>query len=220
METAEILRRLYGVRTSKRRRPFRAALELRRRVVRWVRRHNWSLTLIALGVGLWTLTHIYYYNNLISLQFDVEAARAQIEATEQKRSHIQRNVVSLLRFYEDYERRLTTDITELRAHADNPPPDAPGDEPLGALIGRLNAVAEAYPALRLTEIVQRFVEAVVSIESEIAIRIAQYNTAVNVYTTVMRQFPGLLFARSLGLEEPSFWKPEEPEHLRYRELTL
>lgn len=221
METTKILERLYGVRHKKRRRRWPSVLGLRRRSARWIQSHNWSLTFIALGLGLWCLTHIYYYNNLVSLEFDVLAAHAQIEASQQKRSHIQGNVLRLMHFYEVYERRLTTNVTEMRTRAEgDPPPDAPGDDSFGALIGRLSAVAEAYPALRLTEIVQRFVDAIVAIESEIAARISQYNIAVNIYTTVMRQFPGILFAVSLGFEERPFWEPEERSTLPYQELDL
>ena len=67
---------------------------------------------------------------------------------------------------------------------------------------------------------KRFVEAVVSIESEIAARISQYNIAVNVYTTVMRQFPGIIFAKSLGFEAVPFWEPEARESLTYGAVDL
>ncbi|RLB45900.1 MAG: hypothetical protein DRJ42_28890 [Deltaproteobacteria bacterium] len=220
METTEILRRLYGVRPKKHRRG-RSVRRLKKRVTRWIRQYNWSLVLVALGAGLWFLTHIYYYNNLVSLEFDVLAARAEIEASQQKRHHIQVNIISLLHFYEGYERQLTTEVTEMRAHTEDPAAATATEEsPISSLVGRLNAVAEAYPALRLTEIVQRFVEAVVMIETEIAMRISQYNIAVNVYTTVMRQFPGIIFATSLGFEERPFWEPKERDSLRYGAVEL
>jgi len=222
MDTTEILQRLYGVRPKRRRRAvWRSVLGLRERFADWVRQHNWSLTLVALGLGLWCVTHVYYYNSLVSLEFDVLAAQAQIEASQQKRNHIQRNVLSLLRFYEGYERQLTTGVTEMRTRSEG---DAAAsgaeDDSFGSLLGRLNAVAEAYPALRLTEVVQRFVDAVVAIESEIAVRISQYNTSVNIYTTVLRQFPGILFGRSLGFEEPSFWEVPDRDTLPYEAIEL
>lgn len=226
METTKILERLYGQRTrKKRRRPLRALFGLRRRALDWTRDHNWSLTLLAFGISLWTLTHIYYYNHLVSLEYDVLAARAQVEASQQKRNHIQRNVLRLLRYYETYERGLMTGVTELRTNRGPEAPTAPADtdDPLGSLgslVGRLDAVAEQYPALRLTEVVQRFAEAVITVEAEIAIRISEYNTTVNLYTTVLRQFPGFLFGPTLGFEDMPFWEAEDPTTLDYNEVEL
>lgn len=223
MRTDEILQRLYGKRKRKPAlRPWRLVARQRRRVLRWTQDHNWSLVLVALGLGLWALTHIYYYNQLVSLEYDVLAAHAQIEASQQKRNHIQRNVTRLLRYYETYERGLMTGLTELRTNAEpgaGPTPVEGPDSSLGSLVARLDAVAEQYPALRLTEVVQRFTEAVIAIEAEVTTRIAEYNTAVNVYTTVLRQFPGFLFGPMLGFEDKPFWQVDVPL-LGYAEVEL
>ena len=63
-------------------------------------------------------------------------------------------------------------------------------------------MAEAYPALRLPEIVQRFVDAIVAIESEIAARISQSNLADDIDPTAQLPFPGMLFAALRGFERP------------------
>jgi len=179
------------------------------------------LALGSIVVAAWVVGHIYYHNRLISLQFDVHAAQAQIEAAQQKRNHISRSIRRLLLFYERYERTLMTEVTGIRAAEPGASQSAAGEAaPLDGLLGRLNAVAEQYPSLRLTETVQSLSEAVIASESEVALRIADYNGAVNTYTTELRSFPGNLFAEVAGFEWIDFYEAEDPSVLEYTEPDL
>jgi len=222
MRTLTILERLYGIRPRRARR-FRSLRTLHRRVVRWVQRHNWRLSFGAAAIAAWIATHLYYFNWLTALEFDVKAAWAQVEAGEQRRAHIQRNLSRILRYYARYERMLMTDVTELRTDGDAPARGETKDEPgggLDGLLGRLNAVAEQYPELHLTNSAQQFSEAIIATETDITDRIREYNAAVNVYTSVLNQFPGNLFGKAAGFEEAEFYSPTDPSVLEYREVEL
>jgi LemA protein len=222
MRTLTILAKLYGIRPRKARR-WGALATLPRRAAAWVHRYNWRLTFAAAAIAVWIATHLYYFNWLTALQFDVKAAWAQVEVGKQKRAHIQRNLSRVLRYYASYERRLMTNVTQLRTDGDAPERGATEGEPgggLDGLLGRLNAVAEQYPELQLTNSAQQFSEAIIATETDITDRIREYNTAVNTYTSVLNQFPGNLFGKVAGFEEAEFYSPNDPSVLEYQEVEL
>jgi LemA protein len=246
MDSDLILARLYRLPLRKRRPKVPLFRRLRDRLVRTLgvvsERYSTKLAIGALIVGAWLAAHTYYYNNLTLLEFDCRAAWAQIEVVQVKRNHIQRNLVRLLRYYADYEGTLMKDVTDIRAQADAAAADATnagiaavdaaGDEAargaapaepsgdVGGLLGRLRMVAENYPSLHLTNTVQQFSAAIIDTESAIALRIADDHSAVNRYTTVTHQFPGIMFARPLGFEDFEFYTADDPRILKYREVEL
>ena len=160
---------------------------------------------------------MYYYNQFVDLEFNVQAAWAQVEASQQKRNHVQRNLTQLLRYYAKYEQALMTDVTKLRTEASEEELSTEGQTP-SELLMRLKAVAEQYPNLHLTNTVQQLTLAVVNSESEIAQQIMTYNNVVNVYTTMLGQFPGNVIGPALGFQSYKFYEPEDRQILKYHEL--
>jgi LemA protein len=211
MNTLQILERVYRLPARKLRpRPLRWAW---RRLTHAVQRNVTGLTVGSLGVSLWVVSHIYYYNLLLDLESKVETARAQINVAEQRRNHIQRNLTQLLRYHARYERDVLKEVTNLR----NTEKPAPGASPVEAL-ARLNAVGEQYPSLQLNNTVQHFSESTVSSETLVATRIADYNDAVNVYTNALGQFPGNIFGPLMGFHAAYYYTPDDPTVLPYHEV--
>ena len=64
----------------------------------------------------------------------------------------------------------------------------------------LVAVAESYPDLKLSENFRQFMDALVETEKELSEARMQYSNVVNTYTTLLRTFPGNLFAVIYGFE--------------------
>jgi LemA protein len=225
VQTNTILERLYGVRPQRYRRSG-VIVVLRRaryRAINWVLRHSLKMIVAATLIATWAWSHIYYYNYLIDLEFNAQAAWAQIEATSEKRNHIQRDLRQLLLYYANYESRLMTGVVELRngrtrrkLRADEVPPEPS----LGEMLGRIDALAEQYPNLHLTSTVERFSQAVVASEAEVALRIMEYNNSVNMYTTALNTYPGKVFGKTLGFESMDFYQPKDRSVLEYRELEL
>lgn len=179
------------------------------------------MVLAAVNVATLLVATAYYYNKLLALQFDVELARARIEAGEQRRNHVTRNLSQFVRFYARYESGVMHDATKLRVDGHAPSAAQPSaNDTIGQLLGRLNAVAEQYPNLRLTNSVQLFTSVVVSTESEIAAYEISYNDAVNMYATALNTFPAKVFGKLLGFKRYPFYKPEEPATLPFKELQL
>ncbi|HUU14384.1 MAG TPA: LemA family protein [Terriglobia bacterium] len=80
---------------------------------------------------------------------------------------------------------------------------------LDALLSRVFAVAERYPDLRLSENFQRFMDALVDAENNIAEQRMIYNQRANIMSTAVGKFPGFVFAKIYGFEAPLFFEPED-----------
>ncbi len=174
-----------------------------RKASRKVQRYTTAILFSSVGVSLWVVSHVYYYNLLLDLEMNVRTARAQIEVAEQRRNHIQRNLTQLTRYYARYEHKVLKDVTGLRT-AKKPEKVAPTEA-----LARLDAVAEQYPSLQLNGTVRQFSDSIVDSETLIATRAAEYNEAVNVYTTALGEFPGNIFGRVMGFEPVEYYSPDK-----------
>lgn len=213
METPLILERLYRLSPPKRARR-RWLQRLRTRFVEWVRRHTSRLAIGSLVAAVWIVYHLHYYNVFVAEESNLQEAWAQVQATRQKRDHIQRDLTQLVRYYESYERDVLKQVTTLRTK----PNAATVPETPQSLLARLDAVGEQYPNLGLDRRVQQFSELITDAEAEITDRIIAYNTAVNIYTTTYDSFPGVIFGRVLGFPTYDFYHPDDRSVLEYKEV--
>lgn len=190
-------------------------------LLRWVRHHDKRVALVTLGLTAFGVFNVYYYNRLTVLEYDVRKAEANLQASELRRGHVQRNLTRLLRHYADYESGVMEEITRVRTGSEQGPdePTTPDDSPRD-LLGRLRVIAEQYPGLRLTDSTQQLGTAVVASETDINQRIVEYNDAVNAYTTVLNQFPGNLVGPAMGFESFDFYAPTHDSPVEYEELEL
>jgi len=117
VDSRRILSRLYpGAWRRRRRRPSR-----RRRLwktvrgpIVWLRSNAWPLAAGVLLLVGWVAAHLYYYNMLIDLEFNVQAAWAQVETLQQRRAHIQDNLTPLVKQYGQHERDLLALVARIR----------------------------------------------------------------------------------------------------------
>lgn len=212
MNTLPILERFYRLPPRKLRKT-RSWRRLVRRALGRIQRHTLGLSLLSLGVALWILSHVYYYNVLVSLESNVNTARAQIEVAQQRRAHVQLSLTHLLRYYAKYERDVLKEITVVRKGE-----KAEQKIPIQDALARLDAVAEQYPNLQLSNTVRELSDATVASEASIAERASDYNDAVNAYASVLHQFPGNIFGPVMGFQDKDYFVPEDPSVLLYREV--
>jgi LemA protein len=208
----------------------------RRRRPRWLalRQLRTALVATAAAISIWVIGHIYYYNQLIALEQNVEKAWAQVEAAQVRRAHVGKSTAQIVKFYARHERDLMMAITELRAlkkQGDNKAVGPPGTvDGIAAVetpalqgarpdLEGLQLVAEQYPQLALTPNTTAWQASVIASEIEIMQRTSDYNNAVNAYTTVLSQFPARLFATVLGFKPAKLYNPEKDD-TTYREPNL
>ena len=171
----------------------------------------WVLVVIALIVVVGLLL-VALYNRLVSQRNRVNNAWAQVEVQLKRRWDLIPNLVETVKGYAAHERGTFEAVTEARANAQkatNPAEAAQAEGILGAALGRLFAVAEAYPELQADENFRQLQEELAQTENRIAVSRQVYNDTVLTYNTAIQQVPGNLFAGPFGFTRKEFFEVED-----------
>jgi LemA protein len=82
---------------------------------------------------------------------------------------------------------------------------------LGGTLGRLFALAEAYPDLKASQNMQQFQEELTSTENKVAFARQAFNDSVMSYNNACQNFPSNLIANNFGFKHAEFLEIEQPE---------
>lgn len=169
------------------------------------------ITLIILGVIVIVLLFVVVgaYNRLVALDQTANQSFADIDVQLKQRQDLIPNLVETVKGYATHERETLDSVTQARAAAAGAQTveDKVGAENMltGAL-GRLFAVAEAYPDLKANTNFQQLQTELSDIENKLAAVRRFFNNAVAEFNAVRRQFPTVLFAGMFGFgsDKPFF----------------
>jgi LemA protein len=171
------------------------------------------ITWIVLGViVLLLLAVIGIYNRLVRLRALVKEGFSGITVQLRRRADLIPNLVEAVKGYATHEKATFEAITAARAAMTGTggvAATAAADATMTSLIGRLFAVAEAYPELRATENFQQLQGELSSIEGELQSARRYYNATVRDLNTAIQTFPNVLIARPMGFSEEPFY--EDPD---------
>jgi LemA protein len=155
------------------------------------------------------------YNRLVAQRLAVDNSWSQIDVALKRRHDLIPNLVETVKGYATHEQQTFQNVTEARATAmatTDPAQQAVAEQLLGGALGRLMAVAEAYPELRATENFQQLQADLSDTENQIAITRRVYNDTVQTYNTSIQVFPAVLVARTFNFSEREFFDaPDEVE---------
>jgi len=173
-----------------------------------------GLLLVLLLVPV--LIGILIYNRLIALRVETDTAWADIDVQLKRRHDLVPNLVETVKGYTTHERDTLESVTAARAAAVDsrgaPPEQRAGPESmLTQAIGRLFALAEAYPQLRAAEPFQELQRSLQDIESDLQQARRYYNATVRELNTRVRQFPSNIVANAARIREREFFEIEAPE---------
>jgi LemA protein len=167
-----------------------------------------SMTLlIVLGIiVLLLLMLVAIYNKLVRLRALVKEAFSGITVQLRRRADLIPNLVETVKGYASHEKATFEAITAARAAmagggANSVAATAAADATMTGLIGRLFAVAEAYPELRASENFQQLQSEISGIETELQSARRYYNATVRDLNTAIQSFPNVLIARPMGFNE-------------------
>ena len=80
---------------------------------------------------------------------------------------------------------------------------------VGAALGRLIAIAEAYPDLKANENFMALQSQLEGTENRIAVERQKFNETARGYNTVIRQFPKNIVAGMFGFEKKPYFEAQE-----------
>ena len=162
--------------------------------------------LVAVGVAL--------YNKLIGLRNGSESAWSDIDVQLKRRHNLIPNLVETVKGYASHEQSTFQSVTEARGAAQQAhgPADQSGAESLlGQAIGRLFAVAEAYPELRANENFRDLQRELSSLEESIQNARRYYNAIVRDLNTACDAFPSNLIANYFGIGKGEYFELDSLE---------
>ena len=171
-----------------------------------------ALGAIAVAILIALVGFFSLYNGLKEAQISVDASYGQVENQMQRRSDLIPNLVNTVKGYDVHEKAIIEEVVQARAKlvgAQNPEQmDAANAELTGAL-GRLFAIAEAYPDLKANTQYLELMRELSGSENRIAVARRDYNEAVRAYNVRISTFPGVFLAGFLGMTtKPQFQAKE------------
>ena len=170
----------------------------------------WLWILIGFLVLL-AIVAVLGYNRLVRLRNEVNTGWANIEVQLERRADLIPNLVEIVRGYAAHERGVFEEVTRARAalqQAGSPAAAAVADAGLTAALGRLFAVAEAYPDLKASENFSQLQDELTDTEDKISAARRYYNATVMNFNNAVQSLPWVLVARSLGFRAREFFSAE------------
>jgi LemA protein len=168
---------------------------------------------IVIGiVALLVVAVVFLYNRLVTLRNRVENAWSQVDVQLRRRYDLIPNLVETVKGYAAHERETFEAVTNARARAQaaqGPADQSAAEGILGQALGRLFAVAEAYPELQADENFRQLQDELAQTENRIAVSRQVYNDTVLTYNTAIQTVPGLLIAGPFGFGRREFFELEE-----------
>ena len=152
------------------------------------------------------------YNRIQTLDEQASAAQGNIEAQLQRRADLVPNLVNTVKGYAQHEEAVFTQVAAARSGLVNAIQSkdaaqmANADAVMNSALGRLIAVAEAYPQLKADQGFLRLQDELTGTENRIAVSRTDYNEAVRQYNAYIRQFPQTITAKVTGAKPRSYYE--------------
>ncbi len=158
---------------------------------------DWVVPLgIVVVIAIVASWFISIYNKIKVLANRIEESWAQIDVQLQKRFDLVPNLVETVKGYATHEREIFEGIAAARAGmiTGGREERMQASNVLTGALGRLFAIAEAYPDLKAADNFKLFQEQLEGIENKIAYARQFYNSSVLQFNNVITTIPGVWFA--------------------------
>jgi LemA protein len=148
------------------------------------------------------------FNRLVRRRNLVREGWSGIDVQLKRRTDLVPNLVETVKAYAAHERTVFEDVTTMRASsmaANDVGGRASAARGLQASLGKLLAVAEAYPELKADKNFLTLQEQLADVEDQLQMARRYYNGTVRNLNIIIQSFPSNVLARMLGFrEEPYF----------------
>ncbi len=166
---------------------------------------------LALLVVVWVIA---IYNRLVALRQTTNQSWSDVDVQLKQRHDLVPNLVETVKGYAAHERGTLDAVIQARnAALTAKGPEAAGaaEGQLGAALGRLFALSEAYPDLKANTNFLQLQRELGDIENKIAAARRFYNASVSEYNATTESFPAVLFAGGFGFRTREFFEVAEAE---------
>jgi len=165
--------------------------------------------LLAVVIILWA---VLSYNRLVRLRNQVDGSWAQIDVQLKRRYDLIPNLVETVRGYAAHERGTLEGVVAARGNAMNAA-QTPGladraeaENVLTQALGRLFALAEAYPDLKANQNFAALQAELANTEDKIAYARQFYNSAVQTFNTSVQSLPTNIIAGAGGFRAKDYFE--------------
>src|SRR4249920_1692965 len=170
----------------------------------------WILLGVVVVLLLWAILD---YNRLVTLRNRVDNGWSQIDVQLRRRYDLIPNLIETVKGYAAHEREVFEKVTEARTQAMGAAgvqDQADAENAVTAGLGRLIAVAEAYPDLKANQNFLALQEELIGTESKIAYARQFYNDQVALLNTLIQKFPANVIAGLGHFGSKPFFEIDEP----------
>ncbi len=183
---------------------------------------SWIVLIVLVVVAIFL---VGLYNRLVAARNAFKNAFAQIDVQLTRRYDLIPNLVETAKGYLKHERETleaviaarNTAVAGLKAAAADPGNAAAvaqlsgAEGALSGALGRLFALAEAYPDLKANQNMMQLSEELTSTENKVAFSRQAYNDAVMSYNNAREQFPGSIVANRFSFQPAQLLDIAKPE---------
>ena len=188
------------------------------------------LALLA-ALAVWGVS---IYNKLVNLRNQVGNGFSQIDVQLTRRHDLIPNLVEAVKGYMKHERETLEAVIQARNAATSSLKAAAADPTsagaiaalggaeaaLSGALGRLLAVAEAYPDLKASDNMRQFQEELTSTENRVAFARQAFNDAVMSYNNARENFPNVILANTFSFQAAQFLEIESVEKRAVPEVSF
>jgi LemA protein len=173
-----------------------------------------SSLIILLVVAAIAIYAIVTYNALVRVRQMVQEAWSGIDVQLKRRADLIPNLVETVKGYATHEKETLEKVTEMRTRAQSVPAGdiagrAQAEGMLSQALGRLFAVAEAYPDLKANQNFRDLQSSLETLESEIQMARRYYNGSARELNVKVESFPSNLIANTFNFTKADYFELED-----------
>jgi len=168
-----------------------------------------TVWIVSAVVALVVVFIILIFNRLIRGRNLVREGWSGIDVQLRRRSDLIPNLVEIVKGYASHEHNLFEDIAAKRTSAmaaGGVSAKGAAEQALQGSLGRLFAVAEAYPDLKANQNFLALQNQMSDLEDQLQMARRYYNGTVRDYNIGIQTFPDMLIARLFGFHEENFFQ--------------
>ena len=168
-----------------------------------------GIVVVVIGYG------IMAYNNLVRQRQLTQEGWSGIDVQLKRRTDLIPNLMEAVKGYMSHERETLEAVTAARTAAQaaqngTPEQRAQAEGVLSGALGRLFAVAEAYPELKASQNFMQFQGELSNTENEIQLSRRYYNGTARDLNTAVESFPSNVIANTFKFEKVQYFEMENP----------